>query len=567
MRKNRRYPLYSIKSKTKSLSLLLVSIFLIYLIISFFSITAIRKQNIENISNSVSIYLNQIDLKLNSIEHFVIWSIKNETLLTEIEKADNIGAFANYLNLFRSKVNDFQYSIGSEYQFLLYLDNEDYFSNVSSLLTTDYTAYTKVKDYFYQLLRFDKVTFSSPSWKSTKIGDTYYLYHFYRYNNRALICLISVDDILNPIVKLNLGEEGIVSIETEDGNYLTSTGSMICNSDHPYKGNIFMSNLDFYADDVSLPFSFHIYIDNLTSSERLLLLLSAILTITVTLVLALVYILLSIHTKIEKPIQNFINNLSAINDNDDYLNLQSSRIIELEQANQQFKNLMNQIKKLKINIYEKELEKKRTQLDFLKLQINPHFYLNCLTTIYSMAQTQNYMEIEHMTLSTTRYFRYLFQSRTDYVPLYRELENVNDYLMIQKLRLGDIFEYDFIKEGEIDNIAIPPLVLQTFIENTLKYAFSSDKKLKLYLYCSLVYKNTNKFLRIQISDNGRGYPPDILAALRSNQPITSIDGTRIGIENVIKRLLLLYEDQSTVDFENLVGGGASVTVDLPYKVY
>lgn len=78
---------------------------------------------------------------------------------------------------------------------------------------------------------------------------------------------------------------------------------------------------------------------------------------------------------------------------------------------------MRQIKKLKIDIYEKELEKQKTMMNYLQLQIRPHFFLNCLNTIYSMAQTQLYEEIMKMSMITSNYFRYIFQNTQDLVPV------------------------------------------------------------------------------------------------------------------------------------------------------
>lgn len=119
--------------------------------------------------------------------------------------------------------------------------------------------------------------------------------------------------------------------------------------------------------------------------------------------------------------------LRRINEDGQPADLRSSKLIELEQANDQFKDLMEQIKTFKIAMYEQELEKQQIQLDYMKQQIKPHFFLNCLTSIYSMAQIQMYQEIEDMAMSTSKYFRYLFQNGEDFVPLENELEHVRMY--------------------------------------------------------------------------------------------------------------------------------------------
>ena len=113
--------------------------------------------------------------------------------------------------------------------------------------------------------------------------------------------------------------------------------------------------------------------------------------------------------KVLIPIKTFSENLSHFDDSTEIMDLKDTKLIELEQANLQFKNLMRQIKKLKIDIYEKELEKQKTLMNYLQLQIRPHFFLNCLNTIYSMAQTQLYEEIMQMSLITSDYFGTFFK--------------------------------------------------------------------------------------------------------------------------------------------------------------
>ena len=156
------------------------------------------------------------------------------------------------------------------------------------------------------------------------------------------------------------------------------------------------------------------------------------------------------------PIKLFLENLAHLDDSAETINLKDTNLLELEQANSQFKNLMRQIKKLKIDIYEKELEKQKTMMNYLQLQIRPHFFLNCLNTIYSMAQTQLYEEIMKMSMITSNYFRYIFQNTQDLVPVKNELEHIKNYMEIQKMRYGDTFSYEIHAEEGTENIRIPP---------------------------------------------------------------------------------------------------------------
>ena len=135
------------------------------------------------------------------------------------------------------------------------------------------------------------------------------------------------------------------------------------------------------------------------------------------------------------PIKLFLENLAHLDDSAETISLKDTNLLELEQANSQFKNLMRQIKKLKIDIYEKELEKQKTMMNYLQLQIRPHFFLNCLNTIYSMAQTQLYEEIMKMSMITSNYFRYIFQNTQDLVPVKNELEHIKNYMAVSYTHL------------------------------------------------------------------------------------------------------------------------------------
>ena len=249
------------------------------------------------------------------------------------------------------------------------------------------------------------------------------------------------------------------------------------------------------------------------------------------------------------------------------INFESNSIIELEQANTQFKNLIQEIKKLKINIYEQELEKKRIEMDFLRLQIKPHFYINCLSSIHSMAEMQMFTEIKKMSIATSRYFRYLFQTNHHFVSLKKELDHIRDYLAIQQLLHGPTFQYKTSIRLNIEEMQIPPLILQTFIENSIKHGFSDiNYEETLIISLSITPAKDEQKLNITIKDNGPGYPPDILDKLQNQLPISAANGKQIGINNAIQRLQMLYGNSFSISFSNGMNDGAIVELVIPTQL-
>lgn len=108
--------------------------------------------------------------------------------------------------------------------------------------------------------------------------------------------------------------------------------------------------------------------------------------------------------------------------------------IEFLTVNDTFNNMMEQIKNLRINVYEEQLNKQKAELQHLQLQIKPHFYINTLNLLHTLARTKQMKLLEELSLYLIRYFRYMFQSNLSFVTLRDELQHVRNYLRIQELR-------------------------------------------------------------------------------------------------------------------------------------
>lgn len=130
------------------------------------------------------------------------------------------------------------------------------------------------------------------------------------------------------------------------------------------------------------------------------------------------------------------------------------------------------MQELKIREYHSQLELKKIELNYLKNQIRPHFYLNMLSMIHSMLQTKNYKEIEELTILTSNYLRHLFMANQDFSELKDEVQHIKDYLEIQRIRYGNSIYFSLDYNSDLQNTLVPSLLLQTFIENTIKHGFS-----------------------------------------------------------------------------------------------
>lgn len=92
---------------------------------------------------------------------------------------------------------------------------------------------------------------------------------------------------------------------------------------------------------------------------------------------------------------------------------------------------MERIRQLKITSYEKELEAKHAKLQYLQLQIRPHFYLNCLKNLYALAETKQYHSIQNTILALSGYLRFIFRDNMKRIPLSQELRSIRDYMQLR----------------------------------------------------------------------------------------------------------------------------------------
>ncbi|WP_228469305.1 sensor histidine kinase [Paenibacillus sp. JNUCC31] len=558
---------YPIRHYIRMMFVISFVVFILDLVISIASISMVKQQSTQYLQDAADLYINRINHDFAYINHFMGWTLAND------ENLDNMNTYGvNSIPFLKANEKlhmlfaELQRNYGQSYNFFYYLENSEYFLNCAPI-SISYSDYSEVKKQIITLTR-DKGVYEKfySHWTPIHVNGTSYLINIVPYYNRYLIALISADDLIAPLRQINLGANGYASLVDENGMQLSgpASGEHTPEERHSFL-DLFQSHNLVSSDFSNAAFSAHMVIkfgafEKIMVAQLLIMLLFLIVTSSLS------AIMLFFRKNLLVPIQRFSKNLARINEGDEATDFKSSRIMELEQVNAQFKELVVQIKRFKIDRYEQELEKQKIRLDYMKLQIKPHFFLNCLTSMYSMAQMQMYEEIESMALATSRYFRYIFQSGENFVLLEDEIEHVRTFLDIQKSRYRDAFSYRIEQSEVITGIAVPPLVIQTFIENAVKYGVSRDRELCITLSVTEKRQENGDHVLIQISDTGPGFSPEILGALMRGEALEQTGGNRIGIMNTIQRLELLYRDEATITFANDDASGARITLSLPKMI-
>lgn len=178
---------------------------------------------------------------------------------------------------------------------------------------------------------------------------------------------------------------------------------------------------------------------------------------------------------------------------------------------------------------ELKVEKLNAELKFLKSQINPHFLFNCLNTIYSLAHKQS-LQTEHAILKLSTIMRYMiYESNEAKVLLSQELKYLHDYIEIQRLRLPQDIHINYRLTGSAEGLQIEPMLLVPFVENAFKHGISYTEK----SFIDIDIATTEDMIRLTVKNS------------HFKERVAERGG--IGLENVLKRLELLYEQAHEID--------------------
>ncbi|WP_337103088.1 sensor histidine kinase [Paenibacillus sp. YIM B09110] len=570
MAKQAENKLYPIQHYVKIILVISFSALILDFIISFASIAIVKQQSARDLRDTAYLYINRINSDFSYINHFMGWTLANDENVKMMDTHDTTEDLFIKANdaLYRRFV-ELQKSYDQSYNFFLFFDKKEVMFNIAPMGVT-YKEYQELQQHIHTYIKDkDRLVYEQfySRWSTIQLAEKFYIINIVPYQNKYMICLVDADDLIRPLRQINLGEKGYASLRTEDGRLATSPfsnkGELI---DTEPDNSSFLHALqtrttvngefDNASFFVKLVIQFGAF-EKMMIVQLLIVLLAAIVACSLS------FIMLYFRNKVLQPIKSFSYNLAFWAEDGEPLDSASSKIVELEKVSKQFAQLVKQIKAYKIDIYEREIEKQRIQLNYTKLQIKPHFFLNCLTTIHSMAQMDMTEEIQQMALSTSVYFRYIFQNGQDFVRMEDEIEHVRVYLEIQKNRYQGSFLYR-IEQAELTrDTPIPPLVLQTFIENAIKYAVSRENQVLIELNVERRLFEDEMMTVIQMSDTGPGFAPDVLDKLQHGQPLDQTTGTQIGIMNTTQRLAYLYDNRASIRFTNQDGGGACITLYLP----
>ncbi|MFC5530626.1 cache domain-containing sensor histidine kinase [Cohnella yongneupensis] len=250
-----------------------------------------------------------------------------------------------------------------------------------------------------------------------------------------------------------------------------------------------------------------------------------------------------------------------------------SSTIEINELNHTYNKMVDNINELIRLVYEKEILQSRTELKALQAQINPHFLYNTLEALYWSLQEKEEEELAEFVVAMSDLFRYTITgpNKTEWVTLRDELDHIEKYLLIMKLRFGERLSWVIDYPHEFGKVELPRLLLQPFVENAILHGVES--KIGPGTVSLTVERSAEgDSLIVNVEDNGAGMDEETMRLLtegleNDQAQIPSSKNSGMGITNVERRMRLLYGDQQPaverVALHSVKDQGTSVRIRIP----
>lgn len=279
-----------------------------------------------------------------------------------------------------------------------------------------------------------------------------------------------------------------------------------------------------------------------------------------------------IYTKrFTRPIYSIVKSLRAFQKGEFTTRLDLTSHDEFEEIGKSFNQMAKDIDGLMKTIQEDHETIKAAELNSLIYQINPHFIYNTLDNIHMLSRLSGDKKTSELIRALSRLLRISLSKGHSVIGIDDEIEHARNYLFIQKIRYGDLFEYDIIHSSDMSKYKIIKFILQPLIENCITHGFRQlDSGGKILI----TIQEKGEAVLIMVSDNGSGIDDGKLEMLNhlifgvfsENQGGLTESAGGYAVNNVASRLRLSYGSGTTLTYENINGGGTCCTITILKKL-
>lgn len=261
--------------------------------------------------------------------------------------------------------------------------------------------------------------------------------------------------------------------------------------------------------------------------------------------------------KLEKSVRDLENgNLNS--------NIYMGGSHEIQHLGKTITSMVNQMKYLMDDIVKEQEAKRKSELDALQSQINPHFLYNTLDSIVWMVESERYPEAISMVTALASLFRISLSKGKNIISIKDEIEHAKNYLQIQKVRYKDQFSIELDVAPEIMDYSTIKLIIQPLLENAIYYGVESMRDEGII---SIRGYEEDGDIYIEVSDNGMGIPFEEQSLLLTDNNRARKRGSGIGLMNVQQRIQLYFGKEYGLQIQSELDEGTTIIIHLPKVEY
>lgn len=547
----------------------MATMILLMVINNIYAISIVRRQVYDANSRTLALYMSRIDQAFDNIENYWIGLQQSPELFTirwRNNETDYHMAQARLKKEMENAIPSYGYV---ENIFVYFKEHDVYLDAVKYDFEGDMRSdiCREVRERAGKEIMEDK----RGKWLGVKSGNEYYLMRIFRMGQTYIGGCVRVSSLIDSLRKDGFGEGDYLAFCMDSGQELGNNLPQFQETFDISKGPAYYRSAEtntrymmISTPSVNGDYNLVTLIRDNSILEGLGSVKQLIAMLVVCVMLFMIFLLVSVKRWMLIPLKDLVDAMRSLGMGNMNVRLQKYEDCEeISMVNSAFNHMIEQIRYLKISVYEEKMNKQKMELQYLKLQVNPHFYINCLNVIHNLSIMKKNDLVQEMTTYLGNHLRYTLEGNSvDF--LKKEIAYVENYIRIQELRFDHSIQVHYEVEESVLEAMVPPLIIQTFVENTVKYQMVAGEMLDLYIRIKRLDQGNNRMIMIEIWDSGDGFPDFVLACLNQGQQFFDERGEHYGIHNVQQRLNLIYSGRVNMIFGNHPEtGGAFIRIAIP----
>ncbi|WP_068777082.1 sensor histidine kinase [Paenibacillus sp. FJAT-26967] len=268
---------------------------------------------------------------------------------------------------------------------------------------------------------------------------------------------------------------------------------------------------------------------------------------------------LLISRSISQPLNRLVGKMRLVMKGDFDVVIHDNYQDELGYLSRMFNLMLKQIRRLIQQVKDEQEQKRETEIQMLQAQINPHFLFNTLNSLKWTAMLSQADSVSRGLGALAELLRNTIVDKKELVTLWTEIRNIENYVIIQRVRYGTSFTVAYDIPEELYECRMLKFLLQPIVENSIIHGLEGQEAVgHILIEC----RKSADELRIRIRDDGQGMDPGTVRELLGQGPDRRFAG--IGVTNVAERIRLNFGESYGLKVHSEVGQGTEVTLTLPY---